>query len=260
MKAQSVWGRSLLAGVWLLALCLPMHAWAWGAQGHRVIANLAQIQLSAKASVQVARLLALEPGATLESVSTWADEHRNPASAPWHYVNFPRGSCTFNAQRDCPDGQCVVAAIERQLSILGGHGPDDQRLHALKYLVHLVGDVHQPLHAGYRDDKGGNNYQLQAFMRGSNLHAVWDSGLIRQLDEDTADMAARLRKLVFFDAAKNQSPSQAAEESCRLVATKGFYPDGLVDQRYILRFTPLMEQRLAMAGARLATLLNAVFM
>jgi hypothetical protein len=248
----------LLAGVWLLALCLPMHAWAWGAQGHQIIANLAQAQLNAKASAEVASLLALEPGATLESVSTWADEHRNPASAPWHYVNFPRGSCTFNAQRDCPDGKCVVTAIERQLAILGGHGPDDQRLHALKYLVHLVGDVHQPLHAGYRDDKGGNTYQLRAFMRGSNLHAVWDSGLIRQRDEDTADMAVRLRKLVLPDAAKSQSPVRAAEESCRLVATEGFYPDRLVDQRYIQRFTPLMEQRLAMAGARLAALLNTV--
>jgi nuclease S1 len=258
MKAQSAWGRSLLAGVWLLAWCLPMHAWAWGAQGHQVIAILAKAQLNAKASAEVARLLALEPGATLESVSTWADEHRNPASAPWHYVNFPRGSCTFNAQRDCPDGKCVVTAIERQLAILGGHGSDDQRLHALKYLVHLVGDVHQPLHAGYRDDKGGNTYQLRAFMRGSNLHAVWDSGLIRQLDEDTADMAVRLRKLVLPDAAKSQSPVQAAEESCRLVATEGFYPAGLVDQRYIQRFTPLMEQRLATAGARLAALLNTV--
>lgn len=247
----------MLAGVWLLALCLPMHAWAWGAQGHQVIASLAQAQLSAKASAEVARLLALEPGATLESVSTWADEHRNPASAPWHYVNFPRGYCTFNAQRGCPDGKCVVAAIEHQLAIVGSHGPDDQRLHALKYLVHLVGDVHQPLHAGYRDDKGGNTYQLRAFMRGSNLHAVWDSGLIRQRDEDTADMAARLRKLVLPDTAKSQSPAQAAEESCRLVATPGFYPDRLVDVDYIQRFTPLMEQRLAMAGARLAALLNA---
>jgi hypothetical protein len=250
----------LVAGVRLLALCLPMHAWSWGAQGHQVIANLARTQLNAKASAEVARLLALEPGATLESISTWADEHRNPASAPWHYVNFPTGTCTFNLQRDCPDGKCVVSAIERELTIVGGHGPDDQRLHALKYLVHLVGDVHQPLHAGNRDDKGGNTYQLQVFMRGSNLHAVWDSGLIRQLNEDTADMATRLRKLVLPDAAKSLSPAKAAEESCRLVATKGFYPDGLVDQRYIQRFTPLMEQRLAMAGARLATLLNAVFM
>jgi hypothetical protein len=170
-----------------------------------VIARLAQAQLSAKASAEVARLLALEPGATLESISIWAVEHRNPASAPWHYVNFPRGSCVYDAQRN---------------------------------------------------DKGGNTYQLQAFMPGSNLHAVWDSGLIRQLDEDTAGMAARLRKLVLPDTAKGQSPAHAAEKSCRLVATPGFYPNGLVDLGYLQRCVPLMEQRLAMAGARLSALLK----
>ena len=70
--------------------------------------------------------------------------------------------------------------------------PDEQRLKAMKYLVHLVGDVHQPLHAAYLDDKGGNTYQLQAFMRGSNLHAAWDTGLIRSQNEDAYAMAARL--------------------------------------------------------------------
>jgi hypothetical protein len=256
MKTQSACRLTVPIVVWLLALCLPMHALAWGAQGHRVIASLAQTQLSAKASTEVARLLALEPGATLESISTWADEHRNPASARWHYVNFPRGSCIFVAHRDCPDGKCVVAAIEQQLAIVSGHGPDNKRLNALKYLVHLVGDVHQPLHAGYRDDKGGNTFQLRAFMHGSNLHAVWDSGLIRQLNEDVAETAVRLRKQALPNAVLSSSPTQAAEESCRLVATPGFYPDRLVDLRYIQRFTPLMEQRLATAGARLAAMLN----
>lgn len=74
--------------------------------------------------------------------------------------------------------------------MLGSAAPDEQRLNALKYLVHFVADVHQPLQAGYQDDCGGNQYQLQAFMRGSNLHAVWDSGLIKYLNEDADAMAA----------------------------------------------------------------------
>ncbi len=65
---------------------------------------------------EIDKLLALEPGATLESISTWADEHRNPATAAWHYINFPKGTCSYAAARDFPDGNCVVAAIDKQLA------------------------------------------------------------------------------------------------------------------------------------------------
>jgi len=155
----------------------------------------------------------------------------------------------------CPDGRCVVAVIDRQVKVLGSGSPDEQRLNALKYVVHFVGDVHQPLHAGYQDDRGGNQYQLQAFMRGSNLHAVWDTGLIKYLNEDADAMAVRLAGKV---AAGQWTAVQAAEESCRIVGTAGFYPGRLVDGAYIEQFTPVMEGRLGLAGARLAEVLNRV--
>ena len=252
----------------LLLEVTPNAARAWGTQGHQVVANLAQMQLSAKAKREVDRLLALEPGETLASISTWADEHRSPATAAWHYVNFPKNSCTYSAERDCPDGQCVVAAIDRQRDILGSTAADEVRLRALKYLVHLVADIHQPLHAGYGEDRGGNSYQLQAFMRGTNLHAVWDSGLIRALDQETEVITARLgtsnasasrrhelEQVVgsaFFNAV------QVAEESCRIVSQPGFNPGRLVDQVYIQRFTAIMELRLQLAEARLARLINQI--
>ena len=256
----------LVALVVLMLLAVLNPARAWGTQGHQVVANLAQAQLTAKAKREVDRLLSLEPGETLASISTWADEHRSPATAARHYINFPKNSCSYSAERDCPDGQCVVAAIDRQRDILASTATDEVRLRALKYLVHLVADVHQPLHSGYGEDRGGNSYQLQAFMRGTNLHAFWDSGLIRALDQDTGVMTARL-------ASSNASPAkrqeleraggpvafngaQAAEESCRIVGQPGFYPGRLVDQAYIQRFTPIMEQRLQLAGARLAGLIN----
>ena len=87
-----------------------------------------------------------------------------------------------------------MAAIDRQAEVLKSNALPEKRLNALKYLVHLAGDVHQPLHAGYLNDKGGNTYQLQAFMRGSNLHALWDSGLIKNLDEKVEAMTTRLSK------------------------------------------------------------------
>ena len=146
-------------------LGLALAANAWGPQGHEVIAALAQARLTTVAKAQVDKLLALEPGATLASISKWADKQRSPATAGWHFVNFPKGNCSYAPQRDCPDGNCVVGAIMQQLEILGSAAPPEERLTALKYVVHLVADVHQPLHAGYAEDRGGNTYQLEAFMR-----------------------------------------------------------------------------------------------
>lgn len=258
--------RSLLALACAWSLCQGS-ALAWGVQGHQVVAAMAQARLNPAARAEAKRLLALEPGATLLTVSTWADEQRSPETARWHYVNFPRGQCTYTPARDCPDGQCVVAAIEQQSELLQSTAPDAERLLALKYVVHLVADVHQPLHAGHGDDRGGNTYQLQAFLQGSNLHAVWDVGLIRALNQDVPELAARLDKRLTQLAVPTDvagvkglvgafNAANAAEESCRIVATPGFYPGRLVDVDYLKQFTPVLEARLALAGTRLAEVLN----
>ena len=243
----------------LLATLAANSAFAWGAQGHQVIAHIAQAKLSKNARLQIDHLLAQEPGATLESEATWADEHRSPATGRWHYINFPRDSCTYDAIRDCPDGQCIVAAIDAQTAILAGAGSDGQRLKALKYVVHLVGDVHQPLHAGYRDDKGGNTYQLQSFMRSSNLHALWDSGLIRYLDQDPPTLGDSLLAASRLPEPQRLDFVQAAEESCNIVALPEFYPRRKIDLQYLEHFSPILLQRLALAGARLAGHLNQIF-
>lgn len=256
---------------------------AWGIQGHQVVAAIAWQALSPAARQEATRLLVQEPGQTLVSVATWADEHRGPATAPWHYLNFPRGQCRFDAARDCPDGQCVVGAIERQRAILASQAPDAERLQALKYLVHFVADVHQPLHAGYQDDRGGNTVQLRFLMRGSNLHALWDKGLIEQLGLDNealiaaaqAQLAAQVKSQAHVQTQmlgpvqfQSQSTAPAspgsgladaiamAEESCRIVAQPGFYPQGDPSPAYVARMTPVLLQRLALAGQRLAALLN----
>ena len=241
----------------LISFALSTQAFAWGAQGHSVVASLAWQGLQPKARQEVARLLALEPGQTLESLATWADEHRSAATGAWHYVNFPRGTCSYEPLRDCPDGKCVVAAIERQRGVFASRASDGERLKALKYLVHLVADVHQPLHAGYADDRGGNQFQLRAFMRGSNLHALWDSGLLRQMELDNTALLAVLQRLPLVADDRDLSVVHMAQESCRIVALANFYPlDGLSDA-YVQRFAPVVQQRLALAGARLAAMLNA---
>jgi len=138
---------------------------------------LAEAQLSPAAKTEFDRLLSLEPGQTLASISTWADEHRNPSTAAWHYANFPRGNCSYEPERDCPDGKYVVGAIERQIQVLRIADNDEKRLLALKYVVHLIGDIHQPFQAGFGDDRGGNNYQLQISCGAatSMLYGIQDS-------------------------------------------------------------------------------------
>jgi hypothetical protein len=131
-----------------------------------------------------------------------------------------------------------------------------RRLAALKYLVHLVADVHQPLHGGYRDDKGGNTYQVQVFGRGSSLHALWDSGLIKSLDEDVDTLTARLQRAPASKGVSDLNPVHAAEESCRIVGEPGFYSARKVPSAYVDRYLPTLEQRLKTAGSRLAGLLN----
>ncbi len=138
------------------SLATSAPALPWGAEGHQIVAEVAYSQLTPKATAGVDLLLAREPGATPTSVSTWADEHKAPATARWHFVNFPRGNCHYEPACDCSDGECVVAAIERERAVLASDASSEKRLKALKYVVHLVGDIHQPLRTGWGDDKGGS--------------------------------------------------------------------------------------------------------
>jgi hypothetical protein len=257
-------------GLIFLALLLASTgpAAAFGPLGHRIVGQLAQRQLTPAAAAQVRLLLAGEPEPTLAGVANWADQLRDSdpvlgkQTARWHYVNFPRGDCHYVPARDCPDGNCVVAAIQRQLLILSDRSrPNGERAEALKFLVHLVADVHQPLHAGYQDDRGGNNFQINYRGQGSNLHSVWDSTLLddRGLDADTYVAALAKQSPLPPDATRRSDRPAAdwAEESCRIVQQSDLYPSThVLSDAYLDMHRPLAEQRLRQAAARLAGLIN----
>jgi len=246
---------SALMLAWVIA-GIPVTAKAWGADAHRIVAAVALKQLSPVALAETNWLLALEPGSTLESISTWADEVRSPTTAAWHYLNFRRDDdCRYDAMANCPGGNCVVAAIERQLKVLGGKGPDEERLKALRYVTHFIADLHQPLHAGYGDDRGGNLYQVQAYGRGTNLHAAWDTLLIAQWPGGVPALKATVEAKAV--APGETDPAAWAEESCRIVATEDFYPAGhRLEPDYLQRWAPVIEIQLAVAARRLADALN----
>ena len=140
--------------------------------------------------------------------------------------------------------------------MLASNTPAERRLIALKYLVHLVSDVYQPLHAGYADDRGGNQFQLQAFMRSTNLHALWDSGIINNMGEDVEILTARLLARSAAQALNRWSAVEAAQQTCQIVSQAGFYPERRVGKDYVERFAPILEQQLSAAGGALASLLN----
>lgn len=234
----------------------PIAALAWGADGHRVVAELAGSKLSATARSEAVRLLSLEQGATLASVSTWADKVRSPGTGPLHYVNLPDGECTYSRERDCPEGRCIIEAINSQLAILKSRAPDAERLVALKWVIHLVGDVHQPLHVGTASDKGGNLYQVRIGNRGSNLHAAWDIGLIKSrpggYPQLLKDMTAKPAL-----APAGTDPAAWAAESCEVRQRAGLYPkDRIVSGDYAAHWDSELVSRLSLAGARLAQALD----
>lgn len=258
----------LLASAMLL---VAPSARAWGPLGHSVVAELAQRQLSPAAEREVERLLAPEHTTRLADVANWPDQVRNdPAlqalwkrTSRWHYINFSSDRCNYVAPRDCPKGECVVAALAREVQVLGDRSqPDAVRREALKFVVHLVGDVHQPLHAGYRPDRGGNQYQVQFEGKGSNLHKVWDSGLLGTRHLRWRDYANLLDSRPPVTLPRPIAPldnpyAQWAEESCRLTAAMDFYPSRRrIGSAYVDRSLPLAERRLRVAGRRLAEVLN----
>ena len=254
----------------LAAFAVVTPAWAWGPLGHSVVAALAQRHLSPAAEAEVEHLLALEHVTALADVASWPDQMQDdPAyQTLWkqtrrlHYINFRGGpSCDYVPPRDCRDGECVVAALPHYIAILGDKSqPDATRLQALKFVVHFVGDIHQPLHSGYRDDLGGNKFQVQFEGKGSNLHRVWDSGMLyttglhwqayaRKLD---AEGPVALPPPI---APLDNPYAQWAEESCRI--TKDIYPSThKIGQAYVDAELPVAERQLRIAGRRLAEVLN----
>ncbi len=259
----------------LVAALVAAPAQAWSALGHRMVGDLAELHLQDAARAEVNRLLDGEDEPTLGGIAAWADalRYNDPGrfriSSRWHYINARGGGCDFVETRDCADGGCVVSAINAQRRILADTRQSRAaRRDALKFIVHFVGDVHQPLHAGPREDSGGNGFQVSlrreggsARARGTNLHTLWDSHLLASAGLARVPYVARLRPRMqgFIRAAAGTDirPLDWARESCLLVESEYLYPASRnIGPDYLDAHRPLAEQRILLAAARLAALLN----
>ncbi len=207
-----------------LYACWPAPAHAWGCEGHEIVALIAESRLTAHAKETVLRILAAGPvdptlsrycettGDPTADASTWADDERRvrPETAPWHFIDVPRGAREADLSKFCPPAtSCVVTALAGQLRILrDSSATAEARADALRFVIHFVGDIHQPLHAATNDDLGGNCVPVSWFGHAPkenlgrtadfapNLHEVWDVEIIERFSEgETAQqIAAELEK------------------------------------------------------------------
>jgi len=235
----------------------------FGPAAHKIIAHIAEARLEPGVK---RRLLADFSIKSLAEGATWADEVRKQRSeGPWHYANIQAGAWRYDRERDCPEGNCVVEKIAAFHRVLKDpEAPRAERREALLYLVHFIGDVHQPLHLGNEADRGGNRITLSYRGRMTNLHALWDGGLIHRRGRSLLQYARDLNRAIAPREASDWSVSGVvawADESRRLALDRayGSLPAGTVrlsSKRYIASAQRILDQRMAQAGVRLAVALN----
>ncbi len=242
---------------------------SWGVTGHRTVAGIAANHLTPKAKAAVAELLGSQ---SMADVASWADEVRNQPgyknTAPQHFINVELGLShdAFAKQVEGAANANVYKAIQDNAAVLRDtKSTKDQKAVALKFIVHFVGDMHQPMHVSRAEDKGGNTIQVMYDDKGTNLHSLWDAKLLEHGGLNDAQLSAQ------YD---NVSPGQIdqwqktpvidwAWESYQL-STQLYAgiekPNGhFIDDAYYNKYMPVIQQRLQQAGIRLAGLLNEVF-
>jgi hypothetical protein len=200
--------------------------------------------------------------------ANWADEIRDarPETGPWHYVNLEiDGDMLYRPDRDCRGGNCVVAQITRQETVLKGDAPRPRKQEALKYLIHFAGDVHQPLHAADNRDRGGNRVQMRWRGQRITLHHFWDDEMVAVLGRDPRAVARlidngtpRLQK----NRMASGSPVMWAEMSAS-IARSTIYPElgrgRTPTKRESAAYARIARIQLARAGYALAGMLNTIF-
>ena len=248
----------------LVLLLVPALAFSWGKTGHRVVGQIAENHLSPKAAKAVRELLGPD---SLAEVSNWADEIRSDPSwkraDPWHYVNIPDGE-TYETMSKNPAGDVIVALKKFESTLRNPAAPKEERIQALKFMVHMIGDLHQPLPAGKRDDLGGNRVSVHWFrsVEATNLHTVWDDLIIEQEKLSFTEWTRFLDHPTAAEVKDWQATSYAGwmEESFKLRdRCYDFKPELPLSYEYVYKSMPIVKQRLLQAGVRLAGTLNHIF-
>ena len=233
-------------------------AQAWGPIGHRAVGRVAERHLAPETARAVVDLIAPE---RLAYVGTWADDVRSDPewakADAWHWVTIPAGT-TYAASVKNPAGDVIEAIGRFERVLADSAAPRRDRQQALKWLVHLVADIHQPLHVGTRGDHGGNDQLVLWFGQPSNLHSVWDSGLIEKSELASSELAEKVDVAPADEvrAWKAATVIDWADESRSLDESVYAIGDGRLSWRYLGAHWPTVERRIEQAGVRLAGVLD----
>lgn len=275
--------------VFISALGFPC-ASSWGPDGHKIVAQIASGMLSFE---ELSNLRGLLGGEHLADIATWADQaRREPAyswSEPLHYLNNRDGTCTFTYEEACKDDRCVAGAIVNYTRIAMDHNSSAHaKNEALHFVVHFVGDIHQPLHCGWASDRGGNLIDVEEGFDGNTetkLHAVWDYGIIDRIESDggydwlgyeaelskkiasTWSANSTLWSMCFASISElHQCVEKIAQESITAACASAYYDDHgkkvyeheTLDEGYYTTRSLVVSERLAAGGVRLGALLRQI--
>jgi len=251
----------------LLFLTLPLLSFGndWGKTGHRIVGEIAERQLTDEVKEIVYDIL---DGESLSSVSTWPDEMRSNVNFKewdkWHYVNLP-------LDKEYPeiahDGDNIIKAIETATAVLKSPFADkEMKKFYLKYLIHLVGDLHQPMHTGRYEDYGGSKIPLKFKGRkgsetNTNLHVLWDTNLIDDFKMSFTEWSNHLENKFRKKEIQQKNVLDWTFESHWYARDiyKNTPPNSYLSYDYVYQYQPILEKRLYQAGKRLGNLLNEIF-
>ncbi|HEY4337774.1 MAG TPA: S1/P1 nuclease [Puia sp.] len=242
---------------------------SWGAVGHHAIGTIAERHLTPAAQAAVRELLGTE---SLADIASWADDVRPTpayrATEPWHYINEPSGLSFSEFERDVEGGDRMnvyKALLAQEKVATDTKTTKQQKTEALKFIVHFVGDMHQPMHVSHAEDKGGNTIQVNFEGKGTNLHSLWDSKLIDRFASNYQELASKVDHATPVQISQWQKDApikwawESYEISSRLYAEVDAMKSRTIDDAYYQAHIGIVEQRLEQAGIRLAGVLNTLF-
>jgi hypothetical protein len=261
--------RNLSLSLALGVLCTPVLP-GWGPEGHEIVADIGLHYLTPAAKARLAAILQTDPeSVNLAQLANWADQIRpkRPETAPWHFVDIPLKRKVFDASVDCKGDNCVVAQLTSEIGALKNSQTPNE-LETLKFLVHFMGDIHQPLHCADNKDRGGNNVHVRFLDLHMNLHKVWDSGLLDQLVDQQQLTADLINQITPDDKDKwsagtpetwaVESHTFAVKPAYALVPARHGRALPVLDEDYETAADPVVAMQLQKAGVRLAMVLNQI--
>ncbi|WP_412972555.1 S1/P1 nuclease [Glaciecola sp. MF2-115] len=256
--------KKLLIASAILAASSFQQVHAWGQTGHRITGAIAEQYLSAEAKAAIAKLL---PNESLAEASTYADEMRsNPddfwqkEAGPYHYVTVPEGKHYHEV--GAPEQGDAYTALKKFSKIVKDKNASlEDRQVALRFIVHIIGDLHQPLHAGNGTDKGGNDVKVSFFWDDSNLHRVWDSGMLDRRQLSYTEWTNWLSQKITAEQEAKWNTSDPLVYIAESAAIRDvIYPETeKLSWDYLYQYLPVASERLQEGGVRIAAYLNDLF-